>query len=63
MACYFIVHHHGGKIEARSQDGQGTHFTLRIPLHPERAPLLRDDQDLMKKAFLNETIWEKLITT
>ena len=35
MACFFIVHHHGGKIEAQSQPGHGTTFTLRLPLKPE----------------------------
>ena len=37
MACFFIVHHHGGKIEAHSRHGQGTTFTLRLPLQPEPA--------------------------
>ena len=62
MACFFIVHHHGGRIEARSQPGQGTTFTLRLPVNPERAPLTTDDQDFLQKAFLNEKLWEKLIT-
>ena len=31
MACYFIVHHHGGRIEARSEAGQGN------DLHPAPA--------------------------
>ena len=36
MACFFIVHQHGGRIEATSQPGQGTTFILRFPLHPNR---------------------------
>lgn len=63
MACYFIVFHHGGKIEAHSEEGKGTTFTLRIPLQPERASAPAGDQDFLKKALLNESLWEKLITT
>ncbi len=63
MACYFIVFHHGGKIEAKSEPGKGTTFTLRLPLNPERAPAPASDQDFMKKALLNESLWEKLIST
>jgi len=63
MACYFIVFHHGGKIEAQSEDGKGTTFTLRIPLQPDRAPAPSGDQDFLRKALLNESLWEKLIST
>ena len=63
MACYFIVFHHGGKIEAKSVAGRGTTFTLRLPLHPERAIMPAGDQDFVKKALLNESLWEKLISS
>jgi two-component system probable response regulator PhcQ len=63
MACYFIVFHHSGKIEAHSEDGKGTTFTLRIPLQPERAPAPASEQDFLRKALFNESLWEKLIST
>lgn len=63
MACYFIVYHHGGKIEARSEPGKGTTFTLRLPVHPERATAPVSEADLTRKALLNESLWEKLIST
>src|SRR5271170_7518089 len=37
MACFFIVHHHGGKIEAKSRPGRGTTFIIRLPLQPDHA--------------------------
>jgi two-component system probable response regulator PhcQ len=60
MACFFIVHHHGGKIDAKSQPGSGTTFTLRLPLHPERAVTPPDEADFLQKALLNEDLWRKL---
>jgi two-component system probable response regulator PhcQ len=61
MACFFIVHHHGGKIEAQSRHGQGTTFTLRLPLQPEPVAPTPDDTAFLQKAILNEGLWEKLL--
>jgi two-component system, probable response regulator PhcQ len=63
MACFFIVHHHGGKIEAKSQPGGGNTFTLRLPLNPEPAAPSPDETGFLQKALLNEGLWEKLITS
>ena len=64
MACYFIVHHHGGKIDARSEQGKGTVFTLRLPTNPNLAPAASStEHDFVQKVLLNESLWEKLITS
>jgi two-component system, probable response regulator PhcQ len=63
MACFFIVYHHGGKIEARSEKGQGTTFTLHLPINPERAPAPMAEKDFLQKLLLNDSLWEKLIST
>ena len=62
MACYFIVHHHAGKIDARSEDGQGTTFNLYLPLNPNQGPPVEQNQDFLRKVLLNDTLWEKLLT-
>ena len=62
MACFFIVYHHGGKIEAKSREGQGTIFDLRLPLNPER-DVPEGNQGLLQKSLLNDKVWEKLISS
>jgi two-component system probable response regulator PhcQ len=62
MACYFIVHHHAGRIDARSEDGKGTTFTLRIPVLPAQTAQSQEEQDFLQKVLLSENLWEKLIS-
>jgi hypothetical protein len=63
MACFFIVHHHSGKIDARSEPGQGTTFTIQIPIQPSQAAPAQNEQDFLQKVLLNDTLWEKLISS
>jgi signal transduction histidine kinase len=62
MACYFIVHHHGGEIDAKSEEGQGTCFSLHLPLNPNQPLQMEESQEFLKKVLLNETVWEKLLS-
>lgn len=61
MACYFIVFHHGGSIQVRSEEGKGTVFVLEFPLHPTVRSERQEEQDFLAKVLLNDTLWEKLL--
>ncbi len=64
MACFFIVHHHGGQIEARSEPGPGTTFTLRMPTQPGQVPAASaDDTNFFRKLLLNDSLWKDLISS
>lgn len=63
MACFFIVHHHGGRITANTKEGAGTTFTLRIPVQPSKAPPMQSEEDFMQKVLLSDALWEKLISS
>jgi two-component system probable response regulator PhcQ len=63
MACYFIVHHHCGKIEAKSGAGSGTTFTLRLPTIPDQRTPVDENRDFLHKILLNERLWEKLLAS
>jgi two-component system probable response regulator PhcQ len=61
MACYFIVHHHGGRIEAQSEEGKGTIFTIRLMQNPNQPQAAVDNTEFLQKVLLNETVWDKML--
>jgi two-component system probable response regulator PhcQ len=63
MACFFIVHHHGGKIEARSLPGRGNIFTIALLLQPDPVVPAASESDFLQKSLLNEKLWDKLLSS
>jgi two-component system probable response regulator PhcQ len=61
LACFFIAHHHGGTIEAHSPATGGNVFNVQLPVKPEPTIESADDTQFLKKALLNEQLWDKLI--
>jgi len=63
MACYFVVHYHGGKIEAKSAEGQGTEFCLEFPVSPNAPAVSGEHHEFFQKIRANDDLWEKLLST
>ena len=59
MTCFFIVHHHGGTIEARNE-GKGTTFVLRLPTNPKRPPAVEENTEFLQKVISNNADFGKL---
>jgi len=56
MACFFIVHHHGGRIQAAGDPGKGTVFNIFLPLKPDRS-IAGLNQGLLQQSRLAEQVW------
>lgn len=61
MTCYFIVYHHGGKVDVQVAESGGTCFSLRFPTAPQPAPQPREDEEFVSKVLLNEALWDRLL--
>jgi two-component system, probable response regulator PhcQ len=60
MAVYFLVHHHGGRIEARNDTAGGTTFTLYLPVNASTSPPVQARPDSTGPSLLNTSLWEKM---
>lgn len=63
MTCYFIVYHHGGWVSVKNREGGGTTFTFTMPVNANPAPPGADEEEFLAKVMLNETLWERLLTS
>jgi len=62
MACYLLVYHLGGKIEAESGDDKGATFRLIFPRRPKAPSPAKEEEAFIAKVLMNDALWERLIT-
>jgi two-component system probable response regulator PhcQ len=61
MACYFIVYHHGGRIEVRSEEGQGLTLRLIFPMQPKLNSPVEQEEAFLQRVLVNDAFWERVI--
>jgi two-component system, probable response regulator PhcQ len=64
MACFFIVHQHGGRITARSAPDKGTIFILHVPVEPSDTMIAEDSQRYLEQMILrNDSLLKNHLTS
>jgi signal transduction histidine kinase len=61
LGVYFLVHHHGGHIEAGSVPGEGTTYRLEFPLLVESEGQASSSRDFVTRVLMNDALWERLL--
>ena len=61
MACYFIVYHHGGRIEVQNRRGQGVTFTLIFPVRPKKVSPAEEEESSISTILMSDALWERIL--
>ena len=61
MTCYFIVYHHGGRVDVQNSENGGVIFILSFPLEAAATPAAREDEEFISKVLANEALWDRLL--
>ena len=62
MACYFIVYHHGGKIDIENNAEKGTKFVLTLKAQTPTPDPQNEEREFLGKVLMNEKTWEKMLS-
>lgn len=61
MAVYFIVYHHGGRIQVGARAGRGLALTITLPIRPKVGEEGDATRDFLVRAMTNERLWDRLL--
>jgi len=62
MASYFMVYHHNGEMDVKSDSIRGNTFTIKIPTKPYQASRMNMKKKFFQEILLNESLWEKVLS-
>jgi two-component system probable response regulator PhcQ len=62
MAVYFIVYHHGGRVQVGQRTGRGLALTIHLPLRPQPSEPVDESQEFLVRAMTNERLWDRLMS-
>ncbi len=63
MACYFIVHYHGGRITALNVPEGGTEFRMEFPVSSNVPAQAIQNREFFQKLHIADELWQKLLST
>ena len=61
MACYFIVHQYGGRIQVTNHERRGVIFTVTLPLRAKMESLPADEETFIATVLINEAFWQRIL--
>lgn len=61
MACYFIVHQYGGRIQVRNQERRGVIFTVTLPRRAKMDSLAADEETFIATVLINDAFWQRIL--
>lgn len=62
MAVYFLVYHHGGRIQVNSAPQGGLLFQIHVPVEPPVTLDAENGSDFLARVMTNEHLWERLLS-
>lgn len=62
IICYFLVYHHGGRIDVKNSKPHGTEFTITLPAKPKPPAPPFEAGNFLHRLEKNEFLWNKLIS-
>jgi two-component system probable response regulator PhcQ len=61
MACHFIVHQYGGRIQVTNHERRGVIFTVTLPLRAKMESLPADEETFIATVLINEAFWQRIL--